>query len=571
MIIPKNIMTTNEITRALHELKLPGMAGCWDSLEETHQLDKLTLREGMQMMMQYERDTRQNNRVQRLIKNANFRIKASIEELETDTTRGITTSSVSDLCTSTAEATLNQVIADFREAYSMLPTTKWRGNGTWTKYSAAHFLAKALLYRQSERCSDWNSKYSSKTDLDSVVTLCDEVITACPLAADYNSLYSDWSGTDCNNEGLSEILMAAEHNADSSTKGRYGNRTYAYFTPQFSNFSAGWVQRGQYVGLDFQRCRPTEYAYSVFDNVNDARMWKTFKTIYGLNNMTTTAAKVVATNKIQQSQVPTLGDYGILFILNKKSDTRFDKDAYGSFGRGGVAHTFINPETGKWVPNVFPLYQNGKYMMDQFGVSGSSATSNTYCGINKTEDGTRTAEKGDGTRDVIMARSGETYLIKAEAQVRLGNYQDAIVTVNKLRARAQWKKGEDRSFYTDGTEAFASNSTASATLGKCKDASGKKLTNKEAYDVSFIKKSSYYLSTGIDVTTDASSLQITSYKQLPEEDETVLSILGCSTDKDRMINFILNERTRENLGEWNRWEELSRTGTLIKRAKAFNP
>src|SRR5574344_3150835 len=471
----------------------------------------------------------------------------------------------------TAEETLNQVISDFEQAYAKLPIERWRGTGTWTKYTAAHFLAKALLYRQSERCSDWNSKYSVKTDLDSVVNLCDEVITACPLAADYSSLYAYWSGTDCKNEGLSEILMAAEHNADTSTKGRYGNRTYAYFTPQFSNFSASWVQRGQYIGLDFQRCRPTEYAYSVFDNVNDARMWKTFKTIYGLNNMTTTAAKVVATNKIQQSQVPTLGDYGILFILNKKSDTRFDKDAYGSFGRGGVAHTFINPETGKWVPNVFPLYQNGKYMMDQFGVSGSSATSNTYCGINKTEAGTRTAETGDGTRDVIMARSGETYLIKAEAQVRLGNYQDAIVTVNKLRARAQWKKGEDRSFYTDGTEAFASNSTASATLGKCKDASGKKLTNKEAYDVSFIKKSSYYLSTGIDVTTDASSLQITSYKQLPEEDETVLSILGCSTDKDRMINFILNERTRENLGEWNRWEELSRTGTLIKRAKAFNP
>ena len=80
-------MTTNEITRVLHELKLPGMASCWNSLEETHQLDKLTLREGMQQMMQYERDTRQNNRIQRLIKTANFRLKASIEELETDTTR----------------------------------------------------------------------------------------------------------------------------------------------------------------------------------------------------------------------------------------------------------------------------------------------------------------------------------------------------------------------------------------------------------------------------------------------------------------------------------------------------
>ena len=92
-------MTTNEITRVLHELKLPGMASCWNSLEETHQLDKLTLREGMRQMMQYERDTRQDNRIQRLIKNANFRLKASIEELETDTTRGIAASNVSDLAT----------------------------------------------------------------------------------------------------------------------------------------------------------------------------------------------------------------------------------------------------------------------------------------------------------------------------------------------------------------------------------------------------------------------------------------------------------------------------------------
>ena len=90
-------MTTNETTRALHELKLPGMACCWNALEETHQLDKLTLREGMQQMLQYEADTRQSNRIQRLVKNANFRLKASIEELETDTTRGLSSASVSDL------------------------------------------------------------------------------------------------------------------------------------------------------------------------------------------------------------------------------------------------------------------------------------------------------------------------------------------------------------------------------------------------------------------------------------------------------------------------------------------
>lgn len=30
---------------------------------------------------------------------------------------------------------------------------------TWTKATAAHFLAKALLFRSSERNDDWNSAY----------------------------------------------------------------------------------------------------------------------------------------------------------------------------------------------------------------------------------------------------------------------------------------------------------------------------------------------------------------------------------------------------------------------------
>lgn len=475
---------------------------------------------------------------------------------------------------SSAEETLNQVIADLEEAYKLLPTAKWRGNGTWTKYTAAHFLAKALLYRQSERCADWNSTYPAKADLDRCISLCDEVIAACPLAKDYNTLYSEWTGTDCKNEGDAEILMAALHNDDSSTVGRYGNRTYNYFNPQFSNFSGGWTQRGQYIGgMDFQRCRPTEYTYSIFDNVNDARMWKTFKTVYGLNSMAKKAANVITENGITADQVPTLGDEGIIFILNKKSDATFDNAPYGTYGRGAQPHSFVNPETGKWVPNVFPLFLNGKYVLNTYGVSGNPSQSNVFCGINKTDDGSRTGEKGDAHRDVTMARTGETYLVKAEAQVRLGNYQDAISTVNVLRKRAEWKDGEDREYYTDGSMAFTSNSTATATLGKCVDANGAKLTNAQAFNASFIQKNTYFLSTGVDRSENktASNLQISSYQQLPEEDETVLAELGCTDVKDRLINFILNERTRECLGEWNRWEELSRTKTLVKRAKLYNP
>ena len=404
------------------------------------------------------------------------------------------------------------------------------------------------------------------------------MIAACPLAPDYWDLYAKWTGIDCPNEGLDEILMTAEHNEDKTTQGRFGNRTYNYFDPQFSNFSGGWVQRGQYIGgMDFQRCRPTEYAYSVFDNVNDARMWKTFKTVYGLNNAAKKDADVIATNGITADQVPDLGDEGIIFILNKKSDARFDGNPYGTFGRGGDVHNFVNPLTGKWVPNAFVTFQNGKYVLNTY--TGNPSTSNVFCGINKTADGSRTGEKGDAHRDVIMARSGETYLVKAECQVRLGNYQEAINTVNVLRARGQWKKGEDRSYYTDGSMAFlkadggkTDNSTAAnITPKKNKDKAGKQLTNAEAYGFSMTHKNTYYLSTGIAETTDASDLQIKSYTQLPAEDEAILKEIGATSDYDRMLNFVFNERTRELLGEWNRWDELARTGLLVKRAKAFNP
>jgi len=90
---------TDETEKALHALKLPGMANCWTSLEETHRLDKLSLRDGIQLMLQSERDTRRDNGIARLIKSAHFRMKASIEELETDTTRGISSATVADLGT----------------------------------------------------------------------------------------------------------------------------------------------------------------------------------------------------------------------------------------------------------------------------------------------------------------------------------------------------------------------------------------------------------------------------------------------------------------------------------------
>ncbi|MDR1341809.1 MAG: RagB/SusD family nutrient uptake outer membrane protein [Prevotellaceae bacterium] len=467
------------------------------------------------------------------------------------------------------EETLNLVIADLQQAYDLLPADRWRGIGTWTKYTAAHFLAKALLFRCSERNAGWNAQYID-ADLAKCVTLCDEVIAACPLAPDYWDLYARWTGVDCPNEGLPEILMSIQHNSDASTTGRFGNRTHSYFTPQFNTFSAGWVSRGAFIGgQDFQRCRPTEYNYATYDNENDSRLWKSFRTVYGVNNVRD-ATKNTA-----------LGEIGIIFILNKKSDSRFNSKPYGEFGLP-ASSTFIHPTTNKWIPCAFPLFLNGQYVLYNYGSSGSTATSNVFCGLNKTQVGSRTAEGGDGHRDVTLARTGETFLVKAEALARQRKYADALATVNILRARGEWKSGEDRELYVDGSIGFLENSlyTSNASYSKNSGTFGYQdwfrnshpgfpLT--DAAGNQYLCKNSYYLSTGIATTTAASSLQVAASGSLPTEDEAILTTLGVSGEYDRMLHFILNERTRELNGEWNRWEELSRTGTLIKRTKAFNP
>ncbi|GAE83756.1 outer membrane protein [Bacteroides reticulotermitis JCM 10512] len=158
-----------------------------------------------------------------------------------------------------------------------------------------------------------------------------------------------------------------------------------------------------------------------------------------------------------------------------------------------------------------------------------------------------------------MARLAETFLVRAECYVRLNDYANAMKDINVVRKRAQWKNGENRSFYSDGSQAFESNSLNTGTSA----------TN---YTNSNLNMNTYYLSNpGVAVTTAASDLTLTAFpNNLPAEDEAIISSLGVSGEYERALNFILNERSRELLGEWQRWETLSRTGTLIKRAKVFN-
>jgi len=88
-----------QIRTELTRLKLSGMAGCLKTLEETRQVDKLSFKDGLQLLMQSERDTRESKRYERLLKNASFRYRASLEELSYQAGRGVEQSHVLSLAT----------------------------------------------------------------------------------------------------------------------------------------------------------------------------------------------------------------------------------------------------------------------------------------------------------------------------------------------------------------------------------------------------------------------------------------------------------------------------------------
>ena len=125
-------------------------------------------------------------------------------------------------------------------------------------------------------------------------------------------------------------------------------------------------------------------------------------------------------------------------ILNKQDDHTYDGYTFGAYSqnptwtddegrlpewREGQRQTTTTGELtstpGQWAPNSLVLYQGGQYVAPEFK---SQPICNFFAGINKTDDGSRTAEKGDAHRDVTMARLAETYLVRAECYVRQGNY-----------------------------------------------------------------------------------------------------------------------------------------------------
>lgn len=439
------------------------------------------------------------------------------------------------------EDTYNLVISDLKEAYNLLPPSVSQ-TGRLTKWAAAHFIAKACLFRASELNDSWNSGYKTQ-DLDDVIKFSKEVITAHPLCNDFVDLwnYQEPNGA---NEKVTEVVLAAQFSNDASSKGRYGNQVHLYYPSLYQNLAG--LKRDISGDREFSRLRTTEYALDVYDRVNDSRFWKSYITSYRCNNPSAAPkwGSYAPAGKTADDPRFTGGEEAVRYIVNDAGDTRYTSD-----------------NLNYYAPYMFVRYFKGesKSYIGEHGNSGTYATKSRYVALSKFRDGSRTTVADQfGCRDGILARSAEDYLMVAEAYGRQGKYSEALPYINKLRERAGYADGEVRNKNVDGGQAYKKNSAGHG--------SG---TGFAVYS----ETNTYYESNNNMPETTAptkSVMQFASVSDIFNSTKEFYDVLNASSDAEKFMVFIMNERSRELMGELHRWPDLARSKQLEKRFEAFN-
>ena len=466
-----------------------------------------------------------------------------------------------------AEEIYTQVISDFGEAYRLLPD-KGESIGRINKYAAAHFLAKAHLFRASELYSDWNSNYIA-SDLDAVIQYGSEVVDAHPLCNDYVELW-DYEQPNGANEKVSEVILAAQFSNDESTWGRYGNQMHLYYPAVYQGNDIGGCKRDISGGREFSYVSATEYTMQVFDRVNDSRFWKSFITCYGANETKSAPTWTAEDMPYAPAGVKegdkrfSGGELGMKYIVNDPGDNRYEKypnaPAYTVLKDGKMCNTYTYVRYFKGQEHSWNINEKTGNYYDIIPHKRSVA-------LSKFRDGYRVSIASQfGTRDAIIARSADDVLMVAEAYIRKGeaNYDKAVEWMNKLRERAGYKTGEDRSKNVDGGQAYKNNPYCSGKGG-----------GHSSEGAIYWEENTYYESNNIEQETTASTkttMKLNSVADVYNStvETPIYNELGYTSNADKMMCFLLNERTRELCGELQRWEDLARTKTLDARWHKFN-
>jgi len=88
-IINNTVMDSNNILSKMSTMRLDGMYSLYKNMIGSGQCDAITNEELLTMLINAEWDNRENNRVERALKEAKFRYQAAIENIRYDDDRGL--------------------------------------------------------------------------------------------------------------------------------------------------------------------------------------------------------------------------------------------------------------------------------------------------------------------------------------------------------------------------------------------------------------------------------------------------------------------------------------------------
>lgn len=283
------------------------------------------------------------------------------------------------------------ITADLESALPALPkATSGVDYGRVNQGACEHLLARVYLTKAT-------SEAAASDDYAKAATYASNVTKnyGYALLSDFAKVFEQGGG-----EINSEVIFATQYTSDPLTNGP-GNQTHLYFGMEYDT-QAG-MQRDTQNGRPFKRYRPTTYlletVFAQKDRVNDSRYKKTFKDTWYSNNPSKTTPIF---DDSKTSVKFAAGDTAIFIPGFEMSKAERAKRPY----------QVLVPSNYR--ANLFPTLQK---FLDPLRPD-------------------RTYEQG--SRDFLMFRLAETYLILAEANLKLGKVQEAVDAINVVRRRAAW-------------------------------------------------------------------------------------------------------------------------------------
>lgn len=445
-------------------------------------------------------------------------------------TEGNVTQVITDFKRASVSAVYKQIISDLLAAYNVLPDIGQQAErGRATKWAAGHLLAKVYLTRDSYDAANRGGKAS---DLDSAAYYAEAVINSGKFALESNfAMVFDQD----NQKTSKEIIWDVEYTKDplfngaGSSTSDGGNQLHLYWVTQY-DVKPGMI-RDQPNGRPWKRVRINpQFSQGLWDRKVDSRIYKTFKWTFLCNNPATSTKWVAnyyyinpltnaATSEVIYSPPANL----VGQPKQKAGDTciYFSPKNYGALSAYSTTfpkQTLLNDANYRQMLIDIAKAPYILFPQDLYDT-------NNFPAMLKWLDTQRSdINYQAGSRNFHRARLAETYLIAAEAYGRKGDMVNAAKFVNVVRQRAGYADNETKPREVSRYDGGANNTVST--------------------------KTDMIVTPAMMVTPKFPS--------------------GVS-DVTPFVDWMLEERGRELYGELNRWEDLVRTGTLVARAKLYNP